>query len=298
MIQLFQLAERVARFDKPVLIRGERGTGKELLARYIHDQSTRLAHPYEIVNCGSLQKQLANSTLFGHEKGSFTGAEHKRIGKFEKADLGSLFLDEIGNMDLDVQDKILRAIEYQSFERVGGQQKLNCDVRLISATNANLEELTGEGLFKADLLDRISHTTLRIPPLRERREDIPNLILHFIQEMHQDIPNLEERKFAPKVFKTLQEYHWPGNIRELKNTIERLYLYSINSVIQMDELPVALHGQKVEGEGFHGKVESFQRSLLMESLEASGHNQKAAADKLNMSYDQFRHYFKKLINTV
>lgn len=292
---LFEQAQRMARFDRPILIRGERGTGKELMARYIHSQSSRQSKPYLTVNCGALDAQLANSTLFGHEKGAFTGASQQRLGKFELADGGTLFLDEIGNMSPEVQDKIIRVLEYQSFERVGGSQALHTQARLISATNANLEELTQSGRFKADLYDRISHGTITLPPLRQRREDIPELIQYFITQMHQEIPNLEVRQMSPEVLKILKEYHWPGNIRELKNTIERLYMYSLDQVIDIDDLPPNLSGMKITGDSFEAKVENFQRKLILDALERNQHQQKAAAQSLKMTYDQFRHYYRKFI---
>ncbi len=284
---------KYAPVNRPVLIRGERGTGKELLARFIQANSPRNDQPFVSINCAAVSEELLTAELYGHEKGAFTGADQTKIGRLEQADKGTLFLDEIGNMSVTFQQKLLRVMEYQEFERIRGTQTINVDVRIISATNANLEELMAENLFRSDLYDRLTFAELKIPALRRRKKDIPLLIVHFVKMLHEEIPNLQQKTFDRETVRMMMEYYWPGNIRELKNVVERLYLGPTGDEITPSDLPPEVSGLEITGDSFHEKVEEFKKKLITEALKDTGENQKKAADKLKMSYDQFRHYYKK-----
>ena len=286
-------AEQFAPVPRPILLRGERGTGKELVARFIHDQSPRKRKPFVAINCAAFDGELINAEIYGHEKGAFTGATETRIGKLEQADTGTLFMDEIGNMSPPFQEKILRVIEYQEFERIRGAKTIKVDVRIISATNADLEELIAANLFRKDLYDRLTFAKLEIPALRHRKEEIPHLIIYFVQELHREIPNLMQKTFDLKTVEAMLDYYWPGNVRELKNIVERVYLYGSDERILPSHLPPEITGQEITGESFTEKVEQFKRQLIVEALEKAKHNQRQAARELGMTYDQFRHYYKK-----
>ena len=222
---------RVARVNRPVLLVGERGTGKELAARRIHYLSKRWDAPLVELNCAALAPGLLESELFGHEAGAFTGATSKRVGRFEAADTGSLFLDELGNIPLEVQEKILRMVEYGVFGRVGGSAIIHTDVRIIGATNADLPTLVEEGRFMRDLLDRLSFEVLCIPPLRERQEDILLLAGHFANRMAMELDREELPEFSEKVVFQLEAHPWRGNVRELKNVIERAVYQAEDTII-------------------------------------------------------------------
>ncbi len=291
--RVLEQAEKVARFPRPVLIRGERGTGKELLARHIHALSRRADGPFVAVNCAAFTDTLLGSEFYGHERGAFTGAERRRIGRLEQADGGTLFLDEIGNMPQAFQEKILRVIEYPTFERVGGSESVEVDVRVISATNADLQELMADGLFRRDLYDRLSVAVLDVPPLRQRREDIPRLIVHFVRRLRREIANLPPRRFLQQTVEVMVDYYWPGNVRELRNIVERAYLYGSGDAVRPDDLPPEVAGRQIAGESFDEKVEEFRRQLIADALAESGGNQREAARSLHMTYDQFRYYYRK-----
>ena len=293
MLEVLKQAKVFAKIPRPILIRGERGVGKELVARYIHAHSDRHDQAFVALNCAALNDELINAEIYGHEKGAFTGATDTRIGKLEQADGGTLFFDEIGNMSLPFQERILRVIEYQEFERVRGTKKIKVDVRVVSATNASLEELMAEDLFRRDLYDRITFAELQIPPLRHRKEDLPSLIVHFVTSLREEMPNLPEKTFDPTAIEVMLDYYWPGNVRELKNVIERVYLYSSSDRILPHDLPPAVSGNEITGDTFHEKVEQFKKQLVLEALSGSSGNQREAADKLKMTYDQFRHYYRK-----
>lgn len=288
-------ANRFASIPRPVLIRGERGTGKELMARYIHNSSPRNKNSFVAINCAAFNDQLLNSEIYGHEKGAFTGADSRKIGQLERADGGTLFMDEIGNMSVDFQEKILRVMEYQKFQRISGSEMIEVDVRIVSATNADLEEMMDENLFRRDLYDRLTFAEIVIPPLRQRREDIPHLIVHFVRKLHEEIPNIPQRTFKRETVEQMMGHYWPGNIRELKNVVERVYLYGEESVIYPASLPSAIGGEDLEivGDSFDEKVEAFKKKLILEAYEKFGKNQKKAAENLEMTYDQFRHFFRK-----
>ncbi len=220
-LEFQQSLRMAAKIDRPVIIIGERGSGKELAAGRLHYLSNRWQGPLITLNCASLTPSLIETELFGHEAGSFTGATRRRKGRFEEAHNGTLFLDEIGLIPREVQEKILRVVEYGTFERVGGSEQIEVDVRIIGATNADLPALSREGRFKEDLLDRLSFEVLFLPPLRYRREDIPLLVHHFAGRMAREAGLPGEIDFTPEVMEMLLSHSWPGNIRELKNTVER-----------------------------------------------------------------------------
>ena len=206
--------------DFTVLIHGETGTGKGIAARAVHELSDRMDKPLVTVNCGALPKELVDSELFGHERGAFTGAISRRLGRFELADRGTIFLDEIGDLPLESQTRLLRILQDKSFERVGGSDTIVADVRVIAATNRNLQRAVREGTFRADLFYRLNVFPIEIPPLRDRREDIPLLTTYFLQgfagHLHQEAPSVDNR-----TLRTLREYDWPGNVRELEHTVKR-----------------------------------------------------------------------------
>ena len=233
----------VAPTNASVLITGENGTGKELVARALHALSRRAPHAFVEVNCAAIPEDLIESELFGHEKGAFTGASSRHRGKFDLAHEGTLFLDEIGDMSLKTQAKILRILEEQRFERVGGSRPIQVDVRVVAATNKNLEEEIAKGGFREDLYHRINVIPLTVPPLRERREDIPLLAAHFLQDLSEggDAP---AKTFSPAALEALAALPWPGNVRELKNFVFRLAILSPGAVIDLADLPLAASGQE------------------------------------------------------
>ncbi len=292
-LAVLEQAEQLARIPRPILIRGERGTGKELLARFIHACSPRSAKPYVIVNCGAFQEELLVSHLFGHERGAFTGATQRRIGIFEQAEGGIVFLDEIANLSLTAQARLHRVVEYKTFQRLGSTRPTQVDVQIIAATNADLEKRIKERRFMADLYDRLGFAALVLPPLRNRRDDIPLLIEHFIERLQQEVPDLGNAQFTEDAVGELKMYHWPGNIRELKNVVERLYVSDRDRVIHPNELPLEITVREAIGGTFHEKCRAFEKALLLRALRDSKGNQKDAARILGMTYDQFRHYFKK-----
>lgn len=221
---------RLAPIDRPVLVIGERGTGKELIAQRLHYLSKRWEQPLVSLNCSTLSEGLIDSELFGHESGSFTGAKGRHQGRFERAEGGTLFLDELATAPLSVQEKLLRVIEYGQYERVGGNQVLNANVRLVCATNANLPQMAQQGTFRADLLDRLAFDVIHLPALRHRPEDIVLLAEHFAIRMCRELQVPLFVGFSPNALHQLQAYSWPGNVRELKNVVERaVYQHGLNS---------------------------------------------------------------------
>jgi DNA-binding NtrC family response regulator len=292
-LEIVEQAREFANIPRPILLRGERGTGKELIARYIHRQSDRASGPYLILNCAAFDDQLFLSQMLGHEKGAFTGAIERKIGHLERADGGTLFLDEVANLTHRAQEMLLRVIEYQKFERVGGTRPIAVDVRILAATNAELEKIMDCGEFMRDLHDRICFAEITIPPLRKRREDIPLLIEHFVAQLHKEIPDLEQGSFTPAAIQDLMAYHWPGNIRQLKNVVERLYVSDKDRVVHTSELPLEITATDPIQGTFHDRVRAYEKTLLLNALKDTGGNQKEAAKQLGLTYDQFRHYYKK-----
>ncbi|MDX2044826.1 MAG: sigma-54 dependent transcriptional regulator [Acidobacteriota bacterium] len=257
-----------------VLIYGESGTGKELVARSLHSQSLRAARAFVEVNCAAIPEDLIESELFGHVKGAFTGATQAKRGKFERADEGTIFLDEIGDMSLKTQSKVLRALEEQSFEPVGSETSISVDVRVIAATNKRLEAEIERGLFRADLFYRLNVIPFEIPPLRERLEDVPLLIEHFNREF-----SLANRKlpkeFAPAAIERMQNYHWPGNVRELRNTVERVIIMHSRHEITADDLPIlsgeAPPASSYNFDSYREASETYEREYILRKLaEADG----------------------------
>jgi psp operon transcriptional activator len=292
-LDVVEQARGFARIPRPILIRGERGTGKELLARLVHAASPRCDRPYLIVNCGAFQDELLVSHLFGHERGAFTGAVDRRVGVFERADGGTLFLDEIANLSRHAQARLHRVVEYQSFQRVGGTEAVRVDVRVVAATNADLAAMIARGEFMADLHDRLRFAEIVLPPLRERREDIPLLIEHFTRRLHAELPDLGAARFSDAAIRDLVAYHWPGNVRELKNVIERLYVSDRDRTITSAELPLEVTSAEPIRGTFEQRVRAFEKALLLSALKDAGGNQRTAARQLGMSYDQFRHHYRK-----
>ncbi|MEJ2155834.1 MAG: phage shock protein operon transcriptional activator [Desulfobacteraceae bacterium] len=305
---------RVAPVDRPVLILGERGTGKELAATRLHFLSKRWKGPLVALNCAALNPELIESELFGFEKGAFTGAERQRKGRFEAADEGTLFLDEIGLIPLEAQAKILRVVEYGTFERVGSSTSIEVDVRIVAATNADLPALVAEGRFRQDLLDRLAFEVLVLPPLRQRREDIMLLANHFAGRMAIEIGKDPTIQFSAEAIALLEGHSWPGNIRELKNLIERSVYRSdtdqIDAIVfnpfkwdlingmPKDKEPAAQKekdsaAKKLLDLQFEEAVEALKIRLIVNALKASRYNQKAAATMLGLTYDQFRGVYRK-----
>jgi two-component system, NtrC family, nitrogen regulation response regulator GlnG len=245
MLRVFETIEKVAPTDVTVLVRGESGTGKELVARAIHFRSPRARRPFVAVNCAAFSRELVESDLFGHEKGAFTGAVARREGKFEAADGGTLFLDEIGDMGLETQAKLLRVIQEKQFERIGGNQTLSVDVRIIAATNQDLEAMVSQGRFREDLYYRIKVVEIRIPPIRERREDIALMVQHFITDACRRF-NKPEMRLAPEAMRACLDHPWKGNVRSLKAAIEQAVILSSGPEITSADL---IAGSAPEGDG-------------------------------------------------
>ncbi len=295
---LINMAGRVAASRATVLLQGESGTGKELLARLIHNLSPRSARPIIAVNCGALHENLLESELFGHEKGAFTGATARRIGRFEEADGGTLFLDEIGELSPQVQVKLLRFLQEHEFQRLGGNQTLRTDVRVISATNCDLEQRVKEGAFREDLFYRLNVVMMSIPPLRERKEDIPVLIDHFLKRYAE-----ENRKGIDGLSREAQDlllkYDYPGNVRELENIIERAVVIAREDVISVEDLPFregmeeALEGRRAEESLLRGSIEELEKKLIVEAMEKAGDHQTRAAELLGISERMLRYKLKK-----
>lgn len=304
---------RVAPIERPVLIIGERGTGKELAASRLHFLSRRWQGKLIALNCSALSSTLIESELFGYEKGAFTGAEKSRIGRFETANGGTLFLDEIGNIPVEVQEKILRVVEYGTFERVGSSDSIETDARIIAATNANLPAMAEEGRFKRDLLDRLSFEVLIVPPLRDRKGDILLLANHFANRMAYELGREEIPEFSKDAISALEQYSWPGNVRELKNLVERAVYradsYMISEIIfdpfanQLSEYPSKIPiNQTPEFESEEAKLlkipykealKEFQIRILKKTLKEAKYNQRRAAIEMGLTYDQFRGLFRK-----
>lgn len=287
--QVLEFVKKVADSDSTVMIQGESGTGKELVARMLHFNSFRKDRPLVPVNCGAIPENLLESELFGHEKGSFTGATHSRMGRFELANGGTIFLDEIGEMSLPLQVKLLRVLQEREFERVGGNRTIHVDVRIIAATNQDLETLVEEKRFRKDLFYRLNVIPIVIPSLRERRSDIPLLIDHFLTRFNQ-AKHTEVAGFTPDALRMLTEYDWPGNIRELENMIERLVVLKKHGILSIEDLPEKicrrssgpqLNEQFIrfseDGINLSREVEQYEKHLIMEALrKANGVTSRAA----------------------
>jgi psp operon transcriptional activator len=305
---------QAAPLNRPVLVIGERGTGKELVAGRMAYLSPRWDRPFIKLNCAALPDTLLDSELFGHEAGAFTGAQRRRPGRFELADRGTIFLDEIATASQSVQEKLLRIIEYGQFERVGGGEALQVDVRVVAATNVHLPELAASGKFRADLLDRLSFDVITVPPLRARREDITILADHFAQKMTAELKREYFPGFTQGATDTLLRHDWPGNVRELRNTVERSVYRIADPEKRLSDIildpfasvhgpstpitvPAALAQPPAPTElppngGFADATRAYEARLLRQALDACRFNQAEAARRLGLSYYQFRHHLR------
>jgi transcriptional regulator with GAF, ATPase, and Fis domain len=291
MREIFRTIHKVARSNATVLILGETGVGKELVAEALHRNSSRAEHPFVKMNCAALHENLLESELFGHERGAFTGAERQRIGRFELANGGTLFLDEIGNMSLSTQVKVLRVLQEREFERLGGSRTIKVDVRLIAATNLQLEEAIARGDFREDLYYRLNVVTVKVPPLRERKEDILPLAKHFIDEAAREMKK-DLRGIDPGAVRVLQRHTWPGNIRELKNAMERAVLLCEHPYIRQEDLHLVSDG--AGSDELAGQInlrlppngillDDLEKLAILEALRINNWVQKDAAKFLGIS---------------
>ena len=321
-------ASRAAPLNRPVLVIGERGTGKELIAERLHHLSSRWAGPLIIMNCAALPENLIEAELFGHEAGSFTGAAKTRHGRFEEADAGTLFLDELGTLSMPAQDRLLRAVEYGEITRIGASKPISVDVRIVAATNENLPALVEKGRFRADLLDRLSFEVITLPPLRARQGDVPLLAEHFGRRMAAELDWPNWPGFGARAVAELETYVWPGNVRELRNVVERAVYRHEDPERPIDDInfnpfhspwapgtsdTVQTHAAAAEGPAeeaaaplhlvstrtpsptndFRAAVTAYERQLLEEALRRNRFNQRATAAALGLSYDQLRHALKR-----
>jgi two-component system response regulator AtoC len=289
MRHIYELIRRVADTNATVLITGESGTGKELLARAIHKQSQRYSRPFVSMSCAAISEHLIESELFGHERGAFTGAIEKHLGKFELAHTGVLFLDEVSTLRADLQAKLLRVLQEREFERVGGSKTIRVDVRIVAATNQDLQQMIAAHTFREDLFYRLNVVPIHVPPLRERQEDIPLLVEHFLGKYNRAFQRHVEG-FTPAAVAVLRQYHWPGNVRELENVIERLVAINPHSMIEVEDLPLDLVmvRQQAVSDIFtrgaslrHAKAE-FERHYILRMLEKTRWNQSEAARMLGI----------------
>ncbi len=303
MQRVFQFIEKVADTDSTVLICGGSGTGKEMVARSMHLKSHRKNGPYVAVNCGAIPETLLGSELFGHEKGAFTGADAARTGRFELAEGGTIFLDEIGNMSSTMQIKLLRVLQERKFERVGGVKTIDCDVRVIAATNADLEEAVEKGRFREDLFYRLNVIPIELPPLREREGDIPLLVSHFLEKFN----TLRKRRvqgFSLKALSLIEQYPWPGNVRELENFIERLVVLGEEGMIRLEDLPEKFQNGKrncsftvpdipEEGLSLEEMLNNVEKELIIKALEKSNWVKQRAANLLSVNRSTLVEKIKK-----
>jgi two-component system, NtrC family, response regulator AtoC len=293
MKRIFELVDTISALSSTVLIQGETGTGKELIAKAIHFNSPRKDQKLVSINCGAIPENLLESELFGHVKGAFTGAVQTRIGRFEQANGGTIFLDEIGNMPVQLQVKLLRVLQEREFERVGGNSTVKVDVRIIAATSSNLEQMVKDGTFREDLYYRLNVIPIDLPPLRERREDVPLLVQKFIEHFCQT-HKLESKTVSPPVMKALMAYDWPGNVRQLENIVERMVaLTGKRTAILPTDLPSEIQNRDTlnfvplieipaEGINFQNVVTDMERELILQSLRKTNGNKKLAAKLLNL----------------
>ncbi|MCG7930913.1 MAG: sigma-54 dependent transcriptional regulator [Candidatus Thiodiazotropha lotti] len=297
MIHIIKLIEKLARSQAPVYISGESGTGKELAARMIHNQGPRADHPFVAVNCGAIPQELMESELFGHKKGSFTGATQDHEGLFLSANGGTLFLDEIADLPLHMQVKLLRSIQEKMIRPVGGQKEIPIDVRIISATHKDLANMVKESKFRQDLFYRINVIELPLPPLRERAEDIPLLAQHFLTRLSRQ-SGINKPKLTSEAIKKLKSYSFPGNIRELENIVERSITLLDRDKLEAEDLllPVQMTETDSESEAqkLDVKMEQVERKAILEALEATRWNRTAAAKNLGMSLRSLRYRLEKL----
>ncbi len=309
MLEVYQAIRRVSHSQATVLLRGESGTGKELVAKAIHVEGPRAGGPFIRLHCAALTETLLESELFGHERGAFTGAVETRKGRFEQADGGTLFLDEIGDIPLTTQVKLLRVLQERCFERVGGNQSISVDVRVIAATHRDLEAMVRSGAFREDLYYRLNVVPITLPPLRERAEDVPLLINHFLARFNRE--NRRQVSLGDDLLALMSSYHWPGNVRELQNCVERLVVMAERDRMTIDTVPPSLRGyfadmrhvarEERSGGTLVGKewlplaesLQEIERQRLLEALERTGWVQARAARALGLTPRQVAYKMKK-----
>ncbi|HXZ82075.1 MAG TPA: sigma-54 dependent transcriptional regulator [Terriglobales bacterium] len=290
MKRVFEAIETVAPTDVTVLINGESGTGKELVARAIHAASPRRFHPLVVLHCGALTETLLESELFGHEKGAFTGAQYRKKGKFEIAEGGTIFLDEIGDISLKTQTDLLRVLQEREIVRVGGNQPIHVDFRCVAATNKKLEDLIDEGKFRPDLFYRLNVFRIELPPLRDRKEDIPLLVNHFTKKFSLQM-NKRINRVAPPAMDLLQQYEWPGNVRELENAVERAMVVAQEP--ELREQDFILHSKTAPEPPEAKTLEAMERIHILRVLEECGWNQTRTAEVLNIDRVTLHNKLKK-----
>lgn len=312
MLDVFKMIGRVASQNVPVLVRGESGTGKELVARAIVQHGDRSEGPFAEVNCAALTETLLESELFGHEKGAFTGADARRIGRFEQCDGGTIFLDEVGDMSPLVQGKVLRLLQQQRFERVGGNETIQTDVRIVAATNRDLEEMVEKGGFRSDLLYRLNGVTISLPPLRERGDDLARLLQHFLRISRADFGKPEIEGFSPEAVEVLENHDWPGNVRELRSVVRQAVLATTGTAIVPDALPASItNGDEPAADDdpsdelaiaafvqrrldagsndlYAEAIEQLERFLIARVLKHTGGNQSRASEILGITRGKIR----------
>jgi two-component system response regulator PilR (NtrC family) len=302
MQKVFELITKIHSVKTSVLITGESGTGKELVARALHTEGVRAKTPFVAVNCGAIPEELMESELFGHKRGAFTGAVADKIGMFQEADGGTMFLDEIGELSLGLQVKLLRALQERRVKPVGATEELEVDVRVIAATNRDLETEVSRGAFRADLYYRLNVIELRLPPLRHRREDIPLLAEHFLRRFSAE--HRRASKLSPEAMRRLESYEFPGNVRELENIIERAVALSSSALIGMSDLPEVKSPRittpqppsalPAEGVDLDQLVSDYERTWVLRALEQTGGVRKRAAALLGISFRSLRYRLEKL----
>lgn len=300
MQNVLSTVSRVADTNAPILIRGESGTGKEVIAKVLHFNSARKNKPFIAVNCAALNENLLESELFGHEKGAFTGADRQHKGRFEVANGGTIFLDEIGDVSLATQVKLLRVLQEHQIQRVGGTETINVDVRVIAATNKNLEEAIINKTFREDLFYRLNVISIEIPPLRKRREDIRPLLEYFLLKFSKDHKR-KKLNFSKEAWDILLRYDFPGNVREVENIVQHAVILSRNDLITTDDLPRALHSQGQSAVSrsspshlsLDEQVEQLEKELIFEALRIHNNNQSKAAQSLGLSERNLRYRLKK-----
>jgi transcriptional regulator with PAS, ATPase and Fis domain len=282
MASIFELIDTISTSDGAVLITGESGTGKELAARAIHNRSPRRRSPFVVITCAAIPTDLMEGTLFGHERGAFTGATHSRVGKLEIADKGTVFLDDIDCLDINMQAKLLRVIQEKEFERLGSTKTIKVDVRFVAASNKDLKKMIATGGFREDLFYRLNVFPVMLPPLRERRGDIPLLLRHFL-ELNATKAGRPPKTFHEKTLDLLTRYEWPGNIRELQNLVERLYTVTKGDVIQIKDISnYAVPKKKIKELPLKDAVNEFEKHYIAEVLGIVDGSRKKAAEKLNI----------------
>jgi two-component system response regulator PilR (NtrC family) len=302
MLSVFRMVEMIARTNSTVLVTGESGTGKEMVARAVHYHSLRRENPFVALNCGAVPETLLESELFGHMRGAFTGADNNKKGLLEVAERGTIFLDEIGEMNATMQVKLLRVLQERRFRRLGGTDEVQADIRVIAATNQDLQKLVAEGRFREDLFYRINVIPVHLPPLRDRREDIPLLAEHFLAKFA-DAMGKPVRMIAAEAMSILQEYAWPGNVRELENLMERGVALESHEALLPETIalyvgarPPSFAGNghlPAEGFDLEQHVKDIERDYIAQALKRAGGVQVKAAELLGMSFRSFRYYVKK-----